>query len=274
MITCPNPGIHRDVPAETYHEWDAISASKLKKLADCPAMLKYEMDHPQTQTDAMRIGSAVHDAILLPDRFAAKYVESPKCDKRTTAGKEAWAAFIAEHAGKQVLDADDMAICKGIRESLLADETARGLLVGRGGNEVSIVWDHKATGLRCKSRIDRATEYQGTSCHVDIKTTTDANPDAFRWEVRKYRYHLQAAFYLDGCEALRGGKRRFIFIAVEKMPPYLCSVCELDEDGNSISIQAGRDLYRPLLEKYQTCRESGVWPSYGGIHPLTIGAIQ
>jgi exodeoxyribonuclease VIII len=70
----------------------------------------------------------------------------------------------------------------------------------------------------------------------------------------KYRYHVQAAFYSQGINA-----EQFLFIAVEKKPPYCVAVYvtppELIERGLT---EAAEDL-----RLIATCRAENRWPGYG-----------
>jgi len=94
---------------------------------------------------------------------------------------------------------------------------------------------------------------------VDLKTTADlADADAFGRTVYKFSYHTQAAFYLDGLNAVQEADRGFCFIVVEKSPPYGVAVYELGED----SLAEGRLCYRRWLRTYVKCMNSGVWPGY------------
>jgi hypothetical protein len=56
----------------------------------------------------MKLGTATHCAILEPERFNSEYVAMPEgIDRRTTAGKQAYADLLA--SGAEILAADDMA---------------------------------------------------------------------------------------------------------------------------------------------------------------------
>ena len=45
------------------------------------------------QTPAMQLGSLVHAMVLEPHKVSDLYVVPPKCDRRTTVGKQAYADF-------------------------------------------------------------------------------------------------------------------------------------------------------------------------------------
>ena len=88
---------------------------------------------------------------------------------------------------------------------------------------------------------------------------------------------MQVAMYLDGVAALQHDlilpmppddePNRFLIVASEKRPPHLANCFdvydfECDEPYYDW-LDLGRRDYRPLLESYRVCRESGVWPGHG-----------
>ena len=58
------------------------------------------------QSSSMALGELVHSLALEPDTFSSRYAVVPKCDRRTTEGKVAWAEFQVEANGKQLIDGD------------------------------------------------------------------------------------------------------------------------------------------------------------------------
>ncbi len=50
----------------------------------------------------------------------------------------------------------------------------------------------------------------------------------------------------------------FVFIAVEKTPPYAVALYELDAEA----VDLGRALARRDLARYANARDFGVWPGY------------
>ena len=84
--------------------------------------------------------------------------------------------------------------------------------------EASIFAKDPATGVDIKCRPDGWIDSQGII--FDVKTTRDASPDGFPREIRNYGYDLQAAFYLRCMRAAGHDAKAFIFVAVEKEPPY------------------------------------------------------
>lgn len=235
-----------------YHELDAVGKSDLDKIAQSPLHWKYAF---REETPAMRIGSAVHCAALEPERFSAEYAVAPECDKRTKAGKERFAEFEAANAGRTVLSLEDGLLCVNAQQAIQSHPMARSLL-STGQPEVSALWEDEEFGVHCRARYDWLTS-EGVL--IDLKTTQDASPAAFSMSCAKFRYHVQAAWYLDSYLAATGDlPMSFIFIAVEKAPPYAVAVYELDAEA----IEFGRQLARRDLARYATARELDVWPGY------------
>ncbi|MEI6730648.1 MAG: PD-(D/E)XK nuclease-like domain-containing protein, partial [Pseudomonadota bacterium] len=87
----------------------------------------------------------------------------------------------------------------------------------------------------------------------------DASPEAFEKSIWNYGYHKQAAFYSDGFDEVYGKKpEAFIFIAVEKKPPYAVSVGMLPSDY----IEFGRRANAENLRTYADCLKTNEWSGY------------
>ena len=251
-------GVYPNTSRAEYESITGVNQSLLKWFRRTPAHAKQEMEMPSAPTDSMELGSAIHCAILEPTRFAKEYVIAPKVDRRTTIGKNAWADFEANNIGKEHISAADAEIIRGMQESVYAHPEVKLFMAAKGSNELGVVWTDKKTGLRCKGLIDRINQWTGWTVVVDFKSCTSAAQWDFEKAVAKYGYHLQAAAYLEGLNALAPMERRFLFVAIEKKPPYCCAIYELDEP----SLRTGQILFREYLDQYANCMKTGVWPGY------------
>jgi len=261
------PGIYLDLPRAEYEAIDAANYSTLKLFEQSPAHARERMLHPTEPTDAMELGTAIHTALLEPEKFATQYIAAPTFDRRTAAGKAAWVEFESKHPGRNYLAPDEMEICVGIIKTIDENETARLLLRGEGRNEVSVVWKDEESGLLCKGRIDRFTVLYSWSVVVDVKSTASAYPIEFTKQSARMGYHVQAAFYMDGLRSLAPAERRYIILAIEKDRPYGISAMELDEQA----VADGRARYRTYLKQYADAKRTGIWPGYpSGITPLSL----
>jgi hypothetical protein len=261
-------GIHPGVTRAEYERIEAVNNTRLGWFGKTAAHAHYRMTHPEEDTDALRLGDAVHAAVLEPERFARQYVAAPKFDKRTNAGKLESAAWMEANAFKCALTAAEHALASAIRDAVWAQPLASELLKGPGQNEMTAIWTDAETGLLCKGRIDRFTKFQNSTMVLDLKTTKDeATPAEWGKSCAKFHCHRQAAFYLDGLNAISPRQRRFVHIVVEKEPPYCLALMELDDSA----LAEGRAQYRRALALYKKCTETGEWPGYPvGIYGMDI----
>lgn len=253
------PGVYTDIPNEQYHAASGISKSGLDLIARSPYLYRHRQAVEQTK--AMLIGSAVHCAVLEPALFPHRYTVAPAADGRTKAGKELLARFAADNAGKTILPAADYDQVVQMANATWRHPAARNILTD-GRAETSIWQEHH--GALVKVRPDWITE----DLLVDVKTTTDASPEAFSRACWSYRYHVQAALYLDVANAAMADRfNSFVFIAVEKSPPYQVAVYVAD----AAMIEAGRGVYHRDLATYRRCLETDTWPGLNDGKIASIG---
>jgi hypothetical protein len=95
---------------------------------------------------------------------------------------------------------------------------------------------------------------------VDLKTTTDASPGAFRRSIASLRYHLQDAWYTTAARIIHGldADPPFVFVAQEKDPPYLVGIYQLDDEDRAV----GRALMRQAVATFARCLATDEWPGY------------
>lgn len=256
-----SPGLyHGDnwVHPADYHASPRLSRSALVDILRSPAHFMDRMTNRQEPTEAMVVGDAIHTAVLEPDRFDAEYVYAEKFDRRTKAGKQAWAEWQAGHVGKKVVPHSSADTVREIARAVRNHPDLRDILTGRGLTEPSAAWDTE-DGIGLRARPDRAIPKGGTHILADLKSAKDASPHGFAKEIAARKLHVQAAFYLDGFSAASGVKcDEFIFVVFEKTRPYACAVYFLDSE----SIAQGRYEYQKALDIYRECMRSGVWPDY------------
>lgn len=261
-IETPEPGIYpaKDVPAELYHSWDAMSASWLGILdTTSPKAFHHKRRFPDPPTAAMQFGEMLHVLVLEPFDFGARFELAPDCDKRTKAGKKAWAECEARADGRSIVPRSGpgsygqaRAMAHAIEEHPLAPKVLQS-----GLHEASLVWVDEETGVKCKARLDALNP----PAVGDVKSTLNAHPAQFEKAIWNFGYHRQAAIYLDALAALgREDVTDFVFVAVEKSAPYDVIVRPA---GESV-IAAGRMAYKRALFTYKKCRETDTWPGYDG----------
>lgn len=240
-----------------YQHSEGVSKSMLDRMHPTPAHYKAWLDDPRDEsTDAMDFGKLFHAAIL-EQRF--DYVVKPEgLDGRTRAGKE-WAS---ENDGSMILSFDaDLALKTMLKKAKAHPFVAPLLKVSQF--EVSVFVQDNSTGLIRKSRIDAIPGKKycpGSKPLIDLKTATTAEKREFAKEIRKRRYHVQGAYYLDNWNAANPDDQRdaFVLVTFEKEPPFEIAVYEIDAD----SIAQGRKEYRRDLTVLAHCKKNNHWPGY------------
>lgn len=253
-----------DYTNQQYHASEGLSRSRLWTFKQLPSKYHYEYLSGQyvrpTDSDAFVLGDLVHTMFLEPHLVVDKFINVPMIDKRTKAGKELWAEFLLQAAGKQLVKTDIYNQAESMYQSLCSSDTAHDL-VSDAKMEKSIYWKHEATGLICKARPD---VWKGRIVS-DLKTTQDAGFRGFQMSAFKYGYFLQAAMIYEALKSIDEPFQNFVFICVEKSAPYAMALYMLDDDA----LQFGIDMFHNLMQDIAKAYETNVWPGYG-IQKLTI----
>ena len=238
-----------------YHAKSGINKSKLDEVEKSPAHFeaKFLKDYIKpAPTPALILGSAYHKMQTESSGFYDEFVIAPEVNKRTKVGKEAWAEFEKGAKGKQLITEAQLSQVEAMVGSVLDHPAASKLMGLKGKAEITKTWKDYETGLECKCRPDWYCPKD--KILVDLKTTEDASPEGFARSVNKFRYHVQAAWYIRPFENID----TFIFIAVEKSPPYAV-VCY---NASAEMIAAGDRAATKNLQTIKTCMETKRWPSY------------
>lgn len=265
-------GVYDALSNDEYHSGPGTSKSGLDIIHRSPMHFAFRASaaNDNRPTAAQAFGSAFHCAVLEPERFADEFVVAPKCDRRTTVGKQLWTEFIDAHPHATHLTAEDMEALQGMCAAVAAHPAASKLLKAPGRAERSYYAIDPETGELVRVRPDYDRD---DGIIVDLKSTEDASPEEFARSIANWRYHVQAPFYMDVRDAAiqqadlpMAKSKAFVFIAVEKRAPYTVGVYALDAE----SMEVGRLEYRADLRTLAECRRTNVWRGYGD----TINSIS
>lgn len=267
------PGIYYDMSNADYHgDPDSLSSSGAKLLAreGGAKLFHYQQTHPAQPTPAMEFGTAAH-AWILEGKEPIIFEPGIKFEgldgkeytltkgRDTKAGRAFTELQAQEYPGVPIVSQADYEHLAGMREAVLNHSEAARLLALPGRSEVSIFWERE-NGVTLKCRPDYLPDEEdpelGFRPIIDLKTTTDATRDGFRRSAIKFGYHQSAAWYMEGlAKAGIDSDARMVFIAVEKTPPYLVGIYDLDLKA----LLVGNELNRQAIETYETCRALDIW---------------
>lgn len=254
------PGNYYDISIEDYHGGPGISRSRLTEFQKSPFHYWYKCNNPDTREpveiirkiNALEFGNALHTFVLEPLTFKDRYTVLPKVNRATKDGKTKYAEalelglpIICEQAFDEIFK---------MAKSIEANADARGLIAD-AFYEKSLYWTDPDTELLCKARPDIWHD----NMIVDLKTTVSASYRDFQRSVYGYGYHIQAGMIREAVKhVVKTEIKNFLFVAIEKEPPYAVAVYQLDE----LAVNLGATQYQDILKGIRRCEDENNWPSY------------
>ena len=225
--------------SKKYHEMEGTSSTILKKIAQKSVL--HAIKEERSESAALDLGSALHCAVLEPEKYNVDFLIMPKIDGRTKEGKALKADYEEKAKGKTLLNEEQDAQVKAMVQAIHAHEIANGMLTG-GEAEYSYFAKDPITGLLLKTRPD----YKNAGALIDLKTCQDASREGFIKACINFGYALQAAFYLDVYNLATGESlTEFFFVAVESSSPYAVACYKMGET----EINVGREQYKKALKQ-------------------------
>lgn len=256
-------GIVIETNAEYHGYREAISKSRLANMSVCPAYFKWCEDNPQEPSEDMVLGSAFHKIVLEPETFDKEFMIMPHFDRRTKEGRLGYENLMNKVQGNCItlITQEQYDTICGMRDSIMSNPYARKLI--NGNIEQSMYFTDDLTKVECKCRPDVWRKVADRVVITDLKSAKSVMPNDFMRDVVKYHYDLQTAMYRDGASKVLGVPKDnidFVFIAVEKKPPYLLNIMQAD----TYVIQKGEADFREYIGTYKECLETSNWYSFNG----------
>ena len=250
---------------EAYHaDTSRVSKSGLDLINKAPALYYHRyfgVKNKRKSVEALLFGTGFHTFILEPEKIETDLAVEPLFrGVGSQAKKTDWRDM---NSDKTIITKEQHIHILGMRTAIQSHPIASKLLEN-GVSEEEFNWIDKLTGVKCKCRTDFRTS---NGYILDLKSAKDASNYGFQKQARQHRYHVQDAFYSDGVSDSGETVKGFIFIAVEKEPPYLVNVFKYNDYERDLA----RDIYRQDLRVYNECKETDSWPGYEEkIHELTV----
>lgn len=242
-------GIHEDMDEQTYHARPELSSTGARTLLRVAAKFDWDRTHP-VHKDVFDLGSAVHTKVL------GKGWPVLVFDFDSWRTKDAQAAQReAREAGAIPMLRKDFHTVQAMTFAVLNDPRARRIFEAGGQVEASLFATDPETGVPMRARPD----LMAPGRMVDLKTANDASDDGFARSAAEFGYQTQEWWYRRVRQIVTGEPDAdFLFVVVEKSPPYLVNVIELD----GLFAEIGRSQVDRALRLYAECSASGVWPGY------------
>ena len=223
-----------------YHSSDRyVGSSTLKTIHK--KSVYHALNRKQSEpTPAMVLGSAIHAKVLEPKTFDDEFLVIEKLDLRYNVDKEKKKGY--EASGKILLQPKEGDVIERVYQSVINNPFAAQYLDG------DIELSHYTTFMDVEVKV--RPDVKGKDFIADIKTCQDNSPKAFRNDVFKYGYHIQAAFY---AMVLDYPVEWFKFIAVETNHPYTTEVYTLSDEMIEMGI---KDMVN-ALDKWKEYKQTG-----------------
>lgn len=264
-------GLWAGLDEEIYHNHKAAPEVNrgliVEMVTETPEHVKASIDGLRVKkiTEAMQIGLLVDKALLEPDRFkeGVSHWVVPDGMKLSTKEGIAWKKdhLGPDEGGLPRLKSDAAKDISGMIEKIMKHKQARAMVELAVKQESAFAFD-KDTGLLRKCRSDmRLSDLDGRIVVGDLKSTMPGGATSGIWSSHCARrgYHIQSVFYSDIYNDLfNGANPAFLFLVVERKPPYSVRVFQIDMEGRT----AAREKCKRALEMFAKCKASGVWPGY------------
>lgn len=267
-------GFTSRLPSDVYHALPGVSISRLKELQRSALHYRYRVENPK-QSNALRLGTAAHCAVLEPERFAREFVAwARRAENGNLCPRKGqyWDAFVAENPGRTIITEDEWQLAHTIAGAVRADPLAMRYLEA-GEPEVTMQWEleaesdmHGRQTFACRGRADWLTRVDGEHYVVGLKSARDCRPFIFGSAAYKLSYHLQWAWYLDGYRTLAGVTPKMREIVVESEAPHDVVVYDIPEDV----IEQGRADYEALLRHLIMCQRENEWAGVAQGHEVVL----
>jgi hypothetical protein len=246
-----------------YRSLPALNASRFKAFHRSPYHF-FNQKEVET-TEAMKIGTAIHTALLQPKLYSSEIGYLPDVDGRTTEGKAIKKAFEEKYVGKTILKAASEAI---VERAVIACDYSNPwkAIKATPSMRYEQVLMCDLEGVDCKARLDLMDVENGII--RDIKSCDDASIEKFKYTIKDRLYWLQAGFYCLMAERVFDKKFQFEFIAVETSEPSAALFHPVDSE----ELDRWKALVSIDIMKYKDCLEADTWPmpSSGIIKDLYI----
>lgn len=238
-----------------YRAAPGLNASSLKSASTSMLQFEHDWHHPRKDTPAMKLGRAIHCALLTPRLLDEQYRVWDLGDKRQC--PKVWKAFKEECAavGAEILDEDgpiSVSALKAAAERWLQHKPTMNALAG-SRPEVSVFWCED--NIQWKARLDLLRE----DLIGDVKTARDIQPHPFRRDAEKFQYPLQLGIYRRGVSQVLKTLLPVQLLCIENHSPYDCRVYEMPEDD----LDWGWVQATKLAQQVHECVVTGVWPGQG-----------
>lgn len=220
-----------------------LSYSSLKEFTKSPRHYLDYLNRKKETTAPMLFGSMIHCLLLEPAKFNEQFAVMGTIDRRTTAGKEAYAKFVEESTGKEVVMENDYNDAKALADNVLSNPSLKQYIDNCHKFEHEFraeMWELPMRGF-----FDGIAE----DYILEVKTTQDATPETLMRDFYNRQYHMQAGLYnLVSNKPIK-------YLIIETKSPYDSYVADATESY----IKKGQEVLSTGLVEFNRCMKENAW---------------
>lgn len=248
---------------QEYRAFQALNYSSAKHLLRSQKHFMAEKSKKFEPSREMVLGTMIHEAVL--ENKTGNYVIKPADMSFVTKEGKAWRDA---HKGREILTQEEHATVKRTVAAVQANKDAMYLLSRCPNREVGIVTEYR--GVKIKARLDAyGTDESGKSMAVDLKTTSDANPDVWGKKAYDLSYFMQCVWYATVLS---------LELKLETEPAWLWIVAETCDAADVViyrppldALEIGRKQMDLAIERYSDLQKNGTPKGYpSGIIELDL----
>lgn len=229
-----------------YYSIKMLSNSSLKLFGDySPRKALHLMNNGLKETDALIMGRLIHHQTLEPDTFFDFYEYLPDGFNLRTKENKAFYQDIID-SGKTPVKPDMRKLADAITNRIFESKNAKNLLSGIAEKE----YFGEIDGIKIKSKVDLVNPDRGYI--LDLKTTLNAEPEAFIKEMENRYYLQQAWLYRELANQNGENIKKFFFLNVEKVEPFSMSIVEVSK----LQFEIGKEQFYHNLALYKYALEN------------------
>lgn len=272
----PKEGIYFNVPEPIYRKARGVSQSMLKECEYSMLHYKTALTVKHKPTPEQVNGTLLHGLVLqrkelfavvpdnAPNKPTKKQLSAKQPSEDTKHAVQWWEAFRRLNPGKEFISREDADKLYAQRDAIMSHPDAAEMLSRSSKFEVAGFKKHH-TGIMMKGLADCITTDDNNFTVIpDVKTCRvgGASYSEFQREIPKWGYHRQAHYYTEIF-----GASFFLFICVEKEPPYAVACYQADYG----MIARGHQENERDLMRVAECERTGIWPGYSsGIVSISL----
>ena len=244
-------GMYENMSDAEYFSLPVLHSSLLKYHRYSPSLVKHHLTTDFYAHSGMKMGTALHWALLEPDLFAENVVKGPNVAR----SHDDWSAFCAENSGKMCLTAREYGTVISQELAVHADPLLRHILQREGMREVVFICECPYTGLSYGIKVDFLFKVENRWIALDLKGCKDSSMTGFQSSVDEYDYYFQAAMYLAGM-AQHGISADWAWLAVNRAKPIMPALYWAQD----LPLERAALEFHAALSEHASCMKTGKWP--------------